>query len=121
MKKPIKDVFYGRCRAKARNGKRCSRLIRIIVCDITVSRKSWLDALKTGWPRMVKGMKSPEYHEIGFCGCHHKKYSESTGRPFYIFGVGNVGLPLQNEKLKKQYEKACKIGDDAVRAAGWSV
>lgn len=111
MSKRIVDNFASRCRSKTKAGRRCKRRAKWLVQDVCVSRENWLAALKTGWPRMVRGMKSPEFHCLGFCRQHHHRNPKG-----YIYGIGIVGKP----PLDASYDTARLQGDNAVRAQGFN-
>lgn len=108
------DDFGMRCRARTKAGRRCKNTSKWLI-PVVVSRDSWLKALETGWPRIVRGMQPPEYRQIGFCRYHGNHYNDSESR--YIYGIGKTGKPT----LDAEYEAACAKGDNAVRAAGFSV
>lgn len=103
------DKFGMRCRARTRAGKRCAKTVQWLI-PIVVSRQSWLDALKTGWPCMVRGMKTPEYVSYGLCRIHGNRSDKD--RDQYLYGIGQLG-PV---KLDEEYESARKIGDEHVKA-----
>lgn len=106
------DEFGGRCRARTVRGKRCTRKVRWLV-PICVSRESWLAAIRTGWPRLTRGMKEPEYRQVGYCYRHG-----GDGKPArYIYGVGKMGKP----KLDAEYEAANAEGDRHVQSQGYSI
>lgn len=112
----MKDDDFGmRCRARTKLGKRCKRLSRWLI-PICVSRQSWIEALKTGWPRITKGMKEPEYRQVGLCSKHG-----SCWRPYgdnkinYIYGVGRIGHAKKS--FDPEYEEAKRMGDEHVRSS----
>ncbi len=112
------DTFSSQCRAQTKKGKRCTKRAQWLI-PFVVSRESWLNALKSGWPRCVRGMKSPEYRDLGFCRQHGGSHYDiiNSDKPKRIYGWGKVA----KVKLGADYEEAIKIGDDAVRASGFNV
>lgn len=100
------DDFPCRCRALTNHGFQCSKKSNSIV--YVSDRESWIEALKTGWPCMVKGMKSPEYRGRGLCHLHIKKWykRETMNAPFRM-----VGEEFSNPELNREYEEAIAIGD----------
>lgn len=106
------DKFGGRCRMRTGAGRRCKKTVQWLM-PICVSRGSWLAALRTGWPRLVRGMQEPKYREVGFCRVHGGVFSARREETYYLYGIGKIGSPTREDD--GEYEAAKKAGDEAVR------
>ena len=106
----MKDDSFGmRCRGRTKQGKRCSRRAKWLT-SLCVSRESWLAALRTGWPRCIKGMKEPEYRKVGTCTAHIWNCTEQP----YLYGIGHVGRAKKD--VDPEYDEASALGDQACLA-----
>ena len=105
MKDNTSDNFPCKCRALKKNGEKCNRNASWIT-QIT-DRDSWIEALKTGWPCVVKGVKSPTYLGRGLCGTHYKIWSNRDKNIEFKM----IGEAFKNPALDTEYEEVVKIGD----------
>lgn len=106
MKDNTSDNFPCKCRALKKSGEKCSRNACWII-QIT-DRYSWIEALKTGWPCIVKGVKSPTYLGRGLCGTHFRIWN-NVDHNIEFKMVGEV--VFKKPALDKEYEEAVAIGD----------
>lgn len=107
----VDDEMGVQCRQITKAGKRCSRRGQWLL-TYCVSRESWLAALRTGWPRMVRGMREPDWAKFSLCRQHGNDYPSMYGddkkpRP-KLFGLGDFKAQLDAE-----YEAAKVEGDAA--------